>query len=296
MEIRVLRYFLAAAREGSITAAANYLHLTQPTLSRQLRDLEDELGRKLFERRSHRIELTADGLLLRRRAEEIVAMVDKTEAEFASMEGVVAGDVYIGGGETQALRPLAELIRSLRESHPGIRFHLHSGNAEDVTERLDKGLLDFGILIQPADLSKYDCLRLPARDVWGVVMRRDDPLAAKPAIERGDLAAAPLILSRQAMDTRGAGNEFIDWFGGDLGALNVVSTFNLVYNAAILVEAGVGWAVTLDGLINSSAGSALCFRPLSPRREAGLDIVWKKNQLFSPAAELFLRRLREWLT
>ena len=296
MEIRVLRYFLAAAREGSITAAANYLHLTQPTLSRQLRDLEDELGRKLFERRSHRIELTADGLLLRRRAEEIVAMVDKTEAEFASMEGVVAGDVYIGGGETQALRPLAELIRSLRESHPGIRFHLHSGNAEDVTERLDKGLLDFGILIQPADLSKYDCLRLPARDVWGVVMRRDDPLAAKPAIERGDLAAAPLILSRQAMDTRGAGNEFIDWFGGDLGALNVVSTFNLVYNAAILVEAGVGWAVTLDGLINSSAGSALCFRPLSPRLEAGLDIVWKKNQLFSPAAELFLRHLREWLT
>ena len=217
MELRVLRYFLAVAREGSITAAANHLHLTQPTLSRQLRDLEDELGQKLFVRKSHRLELTNEGMLLRKRAEEIVSMVDKTEAEFSSMEGSVSGDVYIGGGETQAIRPVAELIRELRGAYPEIRFHLHSGNAEDVTERLDKGLLDFGILIQPADITKYDYLSLPDRDVWGVVMRRDCPLAAKEAVELDDLRGVPLIFSRQAISEHRSGNDFADWFGGDFG-------------------------------------------------------------------------------
>ena len=293
MELRVLRYFLAVAREGSITAAANHLHLTQPTLSRQLRDLEDELGQKLFVRKSHRLELTNEGMLLRKRAEEIVSMVDKTEAEFSSMEGSVSGDVYIGGGETQAIRPVAGLIRELRGEYPEIRFHLHSGNAEDVTERLDKGLLDFGILIQPADITKYDYLSLPDRDVWGVVMRRDCPLAAKEAVELDDLRGVPLIFSRQAISEHRSGNDFADWFGGDFGALDVAGTFNLVYNAAMLVEAGVGCAVTLDGLADTSGDSPLCFRPLRPRLEAGLDIVWKKYQVFSPAAELFLSCLRE---
>ena len=195
MEIRTLRYFLAVAREGSITRAANFLHLTQPTLSRQMQDLEEELGRPLLIRKSHRVDLTPEGVLLRKRAEEIVSMVDKTEAEFTALEDTVSGDVYIGSGETRALCPIAKVIRQMRADSPGIRYHLYSGNAQDVTERLDKGLLDFGIVIEPADISKYDALSLPARDVWGVLMRRDSPLARKDRIEKADLLGpAPAVL------------------------------------------------------------------------------------------------------
>ena len=199
MEIRVLRYFLAVAREGNITGAANSLHLSQPTLSRQIKDLEEELGKPLLVRKSHRVALTPEGVLFRKRAEEIISMVDKTEAEFSAMQNTISGDIYIGGGETQAIRQIAAILRNLRESYPEIHYHLYSGNAEDVTERLDKGLLDFGILIQPADLTKYDSLNLPAKDIWGVVMRKDSPLAEKEFIEKEDLLHVPLICSRQAL-------------------------------------------------------------------------------------------------
>lgn len=293
MEIRTLRYFLAVAREGSITRAANFLHLTQPTLSRQMQDLEQELGRQLLIRKSHRVDLTPEGVLLRKRAEEIVAMVDKTEAEFIALEDTISGDIYIGSGETRGLCPIADLIRQLRADCPGIRYHLHSGNAQDVTDRLDKGLLDFGILIQPADIAKYDTLSLPAKDVWGVLMRRDSPLAQKEYIQKADLMDLPLICSRQVITPHPGENAFADWFGEDFGKLDIAVNYNLVYNAALLVEAGVGYAITLDGLANTSEGSELCFRPLWPRLESGLDIVWKKYQVFSPAAELFLSRLRE---
>lgn len=291
MEIRVLRYFLAVAREGNITAAANTLHLTQPTLSRQLRDLEEELGQKLFIRKSHRIVLTPEGVLLRKRAEEIISMVDKTEAEFLSMENTVSGDIYIGGGETQAIRQIAEILKELRESCPGVHYHLYSGNAEDVTERIDKGLLDFGILIQPADISKYDFINLPAKDRWGVIMRKDSLLAEKEFIEKRDLLGVPLICSRQAISQHQTGNEFADWFGEDFNKLNIVTTFNLVYNAAIMVEAGIGYAITIDKLADTSENSNLCFRPLEPGLESGLNIIWKKYQVFSSAAALFLNRL-----
>lgn len=293
MEIRVLRYFLAVARERNITGAANYLHLTQPTLSRQIHDLEKELGQQLLIRKSHRVELTPEGVLLRKRAEEIIAMVDKTEAEFASMEDTVSGDIYIGSGETQAIRQIAELIKDLGEACPNIHYHLHSGNAEDVTERLDKGLFDFGILIQPADLTKYDYLDLPARDRWGVIMRKDSPLAEKEAIEKNELLEIPLLCSRQVVGSRHSENKFAEWFGTDYEKLNIVATYNLMYNAAILVEAGVGYALTLDKLANTSEDSVLCFRPLRPELESGLNVVWKKYQVFSPAAELFLKTLKE---
>lgn len=293
MEIRVLRYFLAVARERNITGAANYLHLTQPTLSRQIHDLEEELGQQLLIRKSHRVELTPEGVLLRKRAEEIIAMVDKTEAEFASMEDTVSGDIYIGSGETQAIRQIAELIKDLGEACPNIHYHLHSGNAEDVTERLDKGLFDFGILIQPADLTKYDYLDLPARDRWGVIMRKDSPLAEKEAIEKNELLEIPLLCSRQVVGSRQSENKFAEWFGTDYEKLNIVATYNLMYNAAILVEAGVGYALTLDKLANTSEDSVLCFRPLRPELESGLNVVWKKYQVFSPAAELFLKTLKE---
>ena len=293
MEIRVLRYFLAVARERNITGAANYLHLTQPTLSRQIHDLEKELGQQLLIRKSHRVELTPEGVLLRKRAEEIIAMVDKTEAEFASMEDTVSGDIYIGSGETQAIRQIAELIKDLGEACPNIHYHLHSGNAEDVTERLDKGLLDFGILIQPADLTKYDYLDLPARDRWGVIMRKDSPLAEKEAIEKNELLEIPLLCSRQVVGSRHSENKFAEWFGTDYEKLNILATYNLMYNAAILVEAGVRYALTLDKLANTSEDSVLCFRPLRPELESGLNVVWKKYQVFSPAAELFLKTLKE---
>lgn len=293
MELRVLRYFLAVAREGSITGAANYLHLTQPTLSRQIRDLENELGCTLLLRKSHQVTLTPEGMLLRQRAEEIVAMADKTQAEFSALENSIGGDIYLGGGETQAIRPIAKILKELREDYPGIRYHLFSGNASDVTERLDKGLLDFGILIQPADLSKYDFLDLPAKDVWGVLLPKTDPLAAKEMLFKEDLLDLPLICSRQAIAPSQSGNEFADWFGKDFQKLNIVTTFNLVYNAAILVEAGVGYAITIDKLADTGPDSSLCFRPLSPKLESGLNLVWKKYQVFSPAAKLFLERLTD---
>lgn len=293
MDIRVLRYFLAVAREESITGAANALHLSQPTLSRQIKDLEEELGQQLLIRKSHRVALTPEGMLLRKRAEEILSMVDKTEAEFHAMGHTVRGDIYIGGGETDAISLVAAVMKDLRASYPGIHYHLYSGNAADVTERLDKGLLDFGILIQPADLTKYNYLNLPASDTWGVIMRKDSPLAEKSCITKEDLLELPLIFSRQVMTQKQSENEFFQWFGEDFARLNVVTTFNLVYNATILVEAGLGYAVTIDKLTNTTETSSLCFRPLQPRLESGLNLIWKKYQIFSRAAEYFLERLKE---
>lgn len=291
MEIRVLRYFLAIAREGSIIGASDLLHVTSPTLSRQIKELEEELGQKLFVRGSHSMTLTAEGMIFRKRAEEIISMVDKTEAEFSSMKTVVNGDIYIGGGETEAIRLIARIAKELRESYPGIHYHLYSGNAQDVTERLDKGLLDFGVLIQPADLSKYDYLNLPEKDIWGVIMRKDSPLAHKDFIGKEDLLQVPLICSRQALEQGGPGNAFRNWFGNDFDKLDVVTTFNLVYNAAMMVQAGLGYAISIDKLANTGKNSPLCFRPLKPELESGLNVVWKKYQVFSPAAELFLEKL-----
>ena len=293
MELRALRYFLAVAREGSVTGAANFLHVTQPTLSRQLKDLEEELGTKLFVRHSHSVSLTPDGMRLRKRAEEVVDMIEKTEAEFAVKEEKIGGDIHIGAGETRVMRHVAEVIRDLWKDYPDIHIQLHSGNLEDVTERLDKGLLDFGVLIQPADLSKYDYVNLPEKDVWGVVTRKDSSLAARRVITRQDLLGEPLILSRQAIRRTSAKNEFIEWFEEDFEKLDVVATLNLVYNATILAESGIGHVVTLDGLVNTSEYSNLCFRFLEPRLESGLNIVWKKYQVFSPAAEMFLQKIQE---
>lgn len=293
MELRVLRYFLTIAREGSITNAANVLHVTQPTLSRQIHDLEEELGQRLFVRGSRNMSLTAEGMILRKRAEEIISMVDKTEAEFNSMSNIVSGDIYIGGGETEAVKLIAQIVCELRTAYPEIHYHLYSGNAEDVTERLDKGLLDFGLLIQPADISKYDYFNIPARDTWGVIMRKDIPLAKKETIRKEDLLNVPLICSRQVISEERHRNEFAEWFGEDFDKLDIVTTFNLVYNAAIMVEAGVGYAITIDKIANTTESSSLCFRPLEPQLDSGLNIIWKKDQVFSAAAALFFKKLRE---
>lgn len=293
MEIRVLRYFLAIAKEETITGAANLLHLTQPTLSRQIKELEESLGQKLLVRGSHRVTLTKEGMILLKRAEEIISMVDKTKAEFNSMENKVSGDIYIGGGETNAVKTIAEMIKRMRDTYPDIYFHLYSGNSYDVAERLNKGLLDFGIFIQPADINKYNYINLPDKDEWGVIMRKDAPLAKKDFVTKEDLLDLPLICSIQAISNELSENKFTEWFGEEFDKLNIVATFNLVYNAAIMVEAGIGYMISLDKLVNTTKTSSLCFRPLYPKLESGLNIVWKKSQLFSAAAELFLENLRK---
>ena len=290
MELRVLRYYLAVVREQSISRAAESLRLTQPTLSRQLMELEEELGVKLLirGRKNHSIALTEEGMLLKARAEEIVALADRTEAELTCHEREIAGDVYIGAGETDAMRLLAQAAKRLQDMYPHIRYHLFSGNAEDVSERLDKGLLDFGVLIGEADLSKYDYLPLGTVDVWGVLLRGDDPLAVEDSIRPKDLWSRPLILSQQSLRN----NELSGWLGRSMERLNVAATYNLIYNAALLVEAGLGCAITIEKLVNTS-GRPLCFRPLEPRLEGRLNIVWKKRHVFSKAAEVFLREMKE---
>lgn len=293
MEIRVLRYFLTVAREGSITRAANFLHLTQPTLSRQLKDLEKELGQKLLIRGNHSVSLTPEGMVLRQRAEEIIEMVEKTESEFSSIKDTIAGDIYIGSGETDSMTYIAEVIKEIKSEFPKIKYHLQSGNAEDITERIDKGLLDFGILIQPVDLSKYNYITMPAKDVWGILMRKDSDFAQKNSVNIDDLLSMPLISSRQVMRKNSSENNLKNWFGDRFEELNIVATYNLVYNAAVLVRSGIGFALTLDKLVNTTSVSDLCFKPLNPRLESNLYIVWKKSQVFSPAAKLFLAKIKE---
>lgn len=288
MELRVLRYFLAVAREETVSGAAEFLHLSQPTLSRQLMDLEEELGKTLFIRGKRKITLTDEGMLLRRRAQEILDLVDKTEAEFFASEEIVNGDIYIGAGETYAMRAITKVINGLQREYPHIKCHFFSGNAEGVTERLDKGLLDFGVLIEPADVTKYDSIRLPDVDVWGVLMRRDSPLAGRETVRPEDLWDLPLIFSRQAME----GSVLSEWLKREYGQLNIVATYNLLYNGSLLVEEGVGYALCLDKIINTSGKSALLFKPFTPKLEARLDIVWKKYQMFSKAAKIFLNRLQ----
>lgn len=291
MELRVLRYFLAVAREETISGAAEAMHVTQPTLSRQMMDLEEELGKTLFLRGKRRISLTEEGMFLRKRAQEIVSLVEKTESEFNGIEKDISGDVWIGGGETDAMRLIARAAQGLQAVHPRIAYHFFSGNAEDVAERLDKGLVDFGILIEPADLTKYDFIKLPVTDIWGVLMRKDSPLAAKKTIRPADLLGLPLLCSRQPL----VRNELAGWMGKDHDKLHIVTTYNLLYNASLMVEEGMGYALCLDKIIRTSGDSPLCFRPLEPKLEVGLDIVWKKYQIFSTTAAKFLEHLQKEL-
>ena len=289
MELRVLRYFLAVAREQSISGAANALHITQPALSRQLMDLEQELGTKLLIRgsRGRPVELTEDGKRLRRRAEELIELADRTAEEFGEREQDVSGIVYIGAGETEGMRLLASAAARLQEKYPRVRFHLYSGIAEDVTERLDQGLLDFGVLVGESALMKYDYLTLPASDVWGVLLRTDHPLAKQESVRAGELRHETLIVSRQAMQN----NELTGWLGKKPEELNVVGTYNLLHNAAYFVESGLGAALCIDGLVDTSTGR-LCFRPLEPPMRGNLKLLWKKHQIFSRAAALFLEELQ----
>jgi DNA-binding transcriptional LysR family regulator len=294
MELRVLRYFLAVAREGNITVAANKLHLTQPTLSRQIRDLESELGQKLLARGSHSVRLTAEGEIFRKRAEEIVALADKTEKEFRDMQEGIKGDVYIGGGETEAMSRIAAVCRKIKDKYNDIRFHIYSGNAYDVTERLDKGLLDFGLLIHHDDIERYDHIMLPEKDIFGVIMRKDSPLAAKSNVTLEDIKKKPLVISRQSLEERFEENVLAKWFGNSWFELDIAGTYNLCYNASVMAEQGIGYVITSTvNMIGNTENSSLCFRPLFPKTEAAMALVWKKYQAFSAAAGLFLKKMQE---
>lgn len=289
MEFRVLNYFITVAREQNISNAAKTLHITQPTLSRQLQDLEAELGKTLFIRGKRKITLTEEGMLLRKRAEEIINLVKKTEKEISLSSEIIGGDIYIGTGESDSIRIIADIILKLQKKYPNIHYHISSGDSFDVMENLDKGLIDFGILIGNIDKTKYNYITLPIKDIWGVLMRKDSPLSKKEFITPKDLKDKPLILSRQV----DANSNLFNWFKSDLSNLSIIATYNLVYNASILVDKGLGYALILDKLVNVTDTTKLCFKPLSPKLDLEINIVWKKYQIFSKASQKFLDELQK---
>lgn len=287
MELRVLRYFLEVAREENVTHAAQRLHVSQPTLSRQIKELEDELGKKLFTRSNYSIKLTEEGMLLRKRAEDILEMADKTLEEFKSLDEINGGDIHIGCAESNGIAHVIRVIKSLQKKYPHIRYHFYSSGTDAVSERLDRGLLDVAVIIQEVDLSKYNYLKVPSSDRWGLIMRKDSPLAEHSCIHLNDLMNIPLILSRQAMR-----EEMPRWFGETQDKLNIVATYNLLFNTSVMVREGFGYVLGFDGLVNTGPDSDICFRPLEPALESPMYIIWKKYQMFTPVASLLLEELK----
>ena len=287
MEIRTLRYFLAVAREENMTRAAELLHVTQPTLSKQLKSLEDELGKKLFTRRSFSISLTEEGRLLKDHAEDLVAMADKITGEFPAMNDFTGGDIYLGLAESCHISYMARIIKTLKESYPDLHYHIISGDTEQVLDKLDKGLLDFVVLAEDPDPSKYDSIAFPEADIWGLVFPKTDSLSSKQKIRPEDLIGLPLFCSSQAWK-----NEMPIWAGDTFGKLRLEGSFKLSYNAGIFAAEGLGYLLTFDKIINTSESAGLCFRPLEPRLETRLYMVWKKHQTFSDMAEIFLDQVR----
>lgn len=293
MELRLLEYFLAVAREQNITAAAESLHISQPALSTQLKNMEDELGKQLLIRGvkgSRKVILTEEGMILRKRAEEMLLLMRRTEEEITGSNETIAGNVFIGTGETEIVRLFAQVAKKLQKKYPDIRYNISSGNAEHVLEYLDKGLIDFGLLFTEIDSQKYEAIPVPITDTWGVLMRKDSPLAEKENICPEDLWDKPLIVSHQ----KGDDVYLNQWLQREESELHIVATYNLLFNASLLVDEGLGYALCYDKLINTQ-GSNLCFRPFSPRLEARGFIVWKKYQVFSKAANLFLQCLNEMI-
>ena len=288
MEIRVLRYFMEIAREENMTRAAQQLHVSQPSLSKEIKKLEEELGHSLFVRTNKSMQLTDTGMLLRKRAEDILAMVDKTAEEFSQIDNITGGEIHIGCAESIQIKHLTREIKEFKEQYPNFVFHVFSGDTEPVAERLDRGLLDLAVIVEPPNLSKYNYLTIPESDVWGLIMRRDSSLAEKKEITFEDLYGLPLFCSEQSINV-----DFPRWCGENIDRLNFAGTFNLSYNGSVFVREGLGYLLTFDKLIDTSDQSGLCFRPITPRLETKMYIIWKKYQIFSPIAELFLKKLRE---
>ena len=291
LEIRNLRYFLAVAREENMTRAAETLHVTQPTLSKTMKALEDELGKKLFVRHSFSISLTEEGELLRNRAEDLVTMADKIEKEFLSLDELTGGELYFGLAESYQIRHLAKEIRLLKERYPGLRYHITSGDTEQVTEKLDKGLLDFAVICDVPDGRKYEYIAFPEGDIWGLILPADAVLAKKESIRIEDLLGLPLFASEQGWegDIRG-------WAGEHFAQLRLEGSFRLAYNASMFVREGLGYQLTFRNLVDVSEVSGLVFRPLEPKLEVKLYLIWNRYQAFTPIAERFLAQIRESFT
>ena len=283
MEFRVLQYFLAVTREGNISAAAQSLNLSQPSLSRQLKDLEEELGAKLFIRGNRRIELTEEGLILRKRAGEIMQLVELTESEISEVKNNISGTLSIGAGESLSMHRITEVFRRLKENYPDIRLNVVSGDTEDLQDRLDRGLLDFALIFTDFDRNTYHHLTLEEKEIFGVIMRRDDALAEKEYITVKDLYDKPLIVSRA--------NGLDIFSGSQARKLQVAATYNLLYNASLMVEDGIGIAISFDGLVDTSESSSLCFRPLYPEISVSPSLIWKRHQKLSIISQLFIKQL-----
>lgn len=293
MELRTLRYYLAVCECGTMSRAAERLHVTQPALSRQIAALERELGCELFERHSRSVAPTEQGLFLLRRAQEIVDLADRTAADFACDRELVAGDIHIGAGESDGMRAIAAQVRAFRERYPGVRFHLHSGNAPDLIERLERGLDDFAVLMSQPDMDRFAHIRLRPTDAWGVIMRADDPLAAHDTIAPSDLAGRTLIMTERAYTDGQLHGVLATWMSEDAEGLDVAATYNLAYNAAQLAREGVGLLLTYEGLVASGPGTDLAFRLLYPPAVSTIDFAWKHDRAHSNAARLFLDRIRQ---
>lgn len=287
MDIRTMQYYLAVVREGTISAAAEALHVAQPSLSRQMKELEEELGATLFVRGNRRITLTEEGMLLRKRAEELVRLMQRTEEEITQIKNRVSGSVRIGAGESQAFHYLSRTAAALAADYPDIRFHITSGDTQDLLEELDNGLIDFAVIFSEPDHSLYQSIALPVADTFGILMPKTCALAEKPALRFRDLMGKPILISRTSAPYL-SGNE-------ELAGLRVVATYNLLYNASLMVEDGLGYALCFDKLIRTDGDSPLTFRPLEPAYQVTGTLVWKKYQVFTPAVQLFIHKLREAL-
>lgn len=291
IELRVLRYFLTVAREEGINKAAEVLHITQPTLSRQLAQLEDEIGVKLFRRGSKRIELTNEGIFLRRRAEEILSLMDKTEQELSAQEELVEGRIVIGCGELGAMQDLADILASFRDKYPLVTYDILTANADFVKEQMEKGLVDIGILLEPIDMVKFDFMRFPRKERWTVLMPADDPLTAKAAVEAGDLAGKTLILPRR----KHVQSELLSWFGDAFATTNLLFTSNLSTNGALMVQKGLGYSLVIEGSVHLWDEKEIAHRPLQPQLEASSAFAWKRQQPLSLATEKFIEHARYFL-
>lgn len=288
MEIRTLRYFFEAAREENMSKAAERMHISQSALSKQLKGLEEELGKKLFVRHSFSIELTEEGMLLRKRAEDLLSMADKITAEFASMDDIIGGNIYFGCAESYQIRHLAALIKRFKKQYPGFHYHITSGDTEQVTEKLDKGLLDFAVLVERPDYAKYNVVKMPESDRWGLVMPAGCVLAQKDCITFEDLLGLPLFCSGQGWHA-----DLPLWCGERINELTLEGSFRLSYNASVFTREGLGYLLTFEHLVNTSSESGLVFRPLYPELTTDMFIIWKKHQVFTPIAERFINELQK---
>lgn len=287
MELRTLKYFLVVAREENITKAAALLHVTQPTLSRQMMQLEEELDVQLFTRSSHNIILTEQGMLLKRRAQELVSLAEKTKQELAQQQ-ILNGEVAIGSGEYRSSVLLAQILTQFHKRHPQVRYEIFSGNSDDIKERIERGLLDVGFLLEPVDVSKYEFVRIPIREEWGVLVSEGSKLAQKTSVTPQDLADKSLLFARRDLVKR----ELMNWFGSYADDLNIVACGNLPFNLSMLVQQGMGAYLSIR---KSCQYDGVCFRPLSPKLESNVVLAWKKNQAMSPAAQKLLEEAKKYI-